>query len=488
MADVSKALKSVWRLFTNQEGKSNRFERNYSLGPVYSTRPDRVRSNFANEKSIITSLYNRIAIDFSDQEIRHVEVDDQGRYKKDKTTYLNDCLTVEANIDQGARAFRQDIAMSLMLYGVIAIVPVDTTDSPVDGNSYDIKSLRVGEIVRWQPRHVVVKLYDDEAGIFKEVTVPKTMAAIVENPFYSVMNEPNSTLKRLVRALNLQDAADEETASGRLDIIIQLPYQTKSEALKDRAKERVTSLEAQLKGSQYGIGYVDGTERITQLNRPAENNMLKKIEYLTGMLYDQLGVTKEVFSGTADEKVMRNYHNRTIKPFLDAVVESMRRTFLTKTARTQGHSIEYFQDPFKLLTMDQVAELADKMTRNEIATSNEIRSAIGMRPRPEAKADELRNSNMPQPLESSSQGEKPTYESEIVDGDDDQRSMKDISDSLNSIVDRSGKTDRMVGEPSGKSTPTQKSVSLSKELAEIELKIAKAKKNLGQTNSKHSNE
>ena len=414
MADIIQRAKSAWRIFSKRE-ELNPYSRSSYDGPVYASRPDRVRTNIGGEKSIITSLYTRIAIDFSDQEIRHVRNDEQGRFKQDMVSTLNDCLTVEPNVDQGPRQFRQDIAMSMMNYGVVAIVPVDVTDNPVNGNSYDIKSLRVGEIIRWQPRHIVVKLYDDVAGVFKEVRVAKSYAAIVENPLYPVMNEPNSTLKRLVRALNLQDAVDEETASGRLDLIIQLPYQTKSDALKERANERLRSLEVQLKGSQYGVGYIDGTEKITQLNRPAENNMLKKVEYLTGMLYDQLGITKEVFSGTADEATMLNYHNRTIKPFLDAVTEAMRRSFLTKTARSQGQSIEYYLDPFKNLTLDQIAEIADKFTRNEIASSNEIRSGIGMRPRPEAKADELRNSNMPQPLD----GSPSPLDGEIIDDEDD---------------------------------------------------------------------
>lgn len=363
-----------------------------------SARPDRSRLSVSNERSIIASIYTRLGIDIAAVSIRHCKLDDNDRFKENLKTGLNDCLTLEANIDQGARAFRQDAAMTLFDKGVIAIVPVDTTDIPGEtSGGFDIQSMRVGEIIEWEPRHVTVRLWNDITGKKEDVKVSKRTTAIIENPLYSVMNESNSTLQRLTRKLNMLDAVDEASSSGKLDLIIQLPYVVKSEAKKAAAEQRRSDVEMQLKGSKYGIAYLDGTEKITQLNRPAENNLLKQIEYLTGMLYTQLGLTETVFNGTADEKVMLNYHNRTIEPILTAMTEAMKRTFLTKTARTQGQSIEYFRDPFKLVAISDIAEIADKFTRNEILSPNEIRGIIGVKPNDEAKSDQLRNTNIPLP-------------------------------------------------------------------------------------------
>jgi hypothetical protein len=338
-----------------------------------------------------------MSIDVAAIDIRHVRLDEQGRYLEDMGSSLQDCLTVEANLDQGARQFRQDIVMTLFERGHAAIVPVDTDIDPSESAGYIIQSMRVGHVVGWFPRHVRVSLYDDRTGQRKEATVPKSMCAIVENPLYSVMNEPNSTHKRLIHKLNMLDTMDEQTSSGKLDMVIQLPYVVKSEARRQQAEQRRKDLEFQLKGSQYGIAYTDGTEKITQLNRPVENNLLKQIEYLTDQLYVQLGLTPEVMNGTADEKAMLNYFNRTVEPIVQAISEAMKRTFLTKTARTQRQSIMYFRDPFKLVPMEQLAEIVDKFTRNEVLSSNEIRAAIGIRPSKDPKADQLVNSNMPQP-------------------------------------------------------------------------------------------
>jgi len=328
--------------------------------------------------------------------MRHVRLDDEKRYKEDIDSGLNNCLTVEANIDQAARAFRQDIALTLFDRGVAALVPVDTTISPETSGGYDILTLRVGEITQWFPQHVRISVYNEESAQREEITLHKTAVAIVENPLYSVMNEPNSTLQRLLQKLNLLDVVDEQSASGKLDIIIQLPYVIKSEARREQAEQRRKDIEFQLKGSQYGIAYTDGTEKITQLNRPAENNMMAQIEYLTQMLYGQLGLTEEVMNGTADEKAMLNYWNRTIEPVLSAITEAMIRTFLTKTARTQKQTVAFFRDPFRLVPIENIAEIADKFTRNEIMTSNEMRQVVGMAPHPDPKADKLMNSNMPQ--------------------------------------------------------------------------------------------
>ncbi|HVI80142.1 MAG TPA: phage portal protein, partial [Candidatus Acidoferrum sp.] len=341
----------------------------------------------------------RIGIDVSAVPMRHIRTDDQNRYLEDIDSGLNNCLTVEANVDQAARAFRQDIAMTILDEGIAAIVPVDTTLSPEESGGYDIQTLRVGRIVSWMPKHVRVSLFNENRGLREEITLPKKMVAIVENPLYSVMNESNSTLQRLLRKLNLLDTVDEQSSSGKLDLIIQLPYVIKSEARRQQAEQRRQDIEFQLKGSQYGIAYTDGTEKIVQLNRAVDNNLLPQIQELKTQLYVELGLTPEIMNGTADEKIMLNYYARTIEPLLDAIVESMIRVFLTKTARTQGQSIMYFRDPFKFVPIGGeggIADIADKFSRNEITSSNEIRQAIGMKPRPEPKADALINANMPQ--------------------------------------------------------------------------------------------
>lgn len=366
---------------------------------TYGGRVDRYRLRFSSERSIISSIYTRLGIDVSSVALRHVRLDDNGGYLSDVDSGLNYCLRVEANIDQAATAFRQDIAMTLFDEGVAAIVPVDTSINPFDTDSFDIRTLRVGRVVTWYPQHVRVSLYNERTGRREEITLEKRFVAIVENPLYSVMNEPNSTLQRLIRKLNLLDAVDEQSSSGKLDLIIQLPYVIKSEARRQQAEQRRSDIEFQLKGSQYGIAYTDGTEKITQLNRPAENNLLKQVEYLTAMLYGQLGLTEDIMNGTADEKAMLNYINRTIEPIVNAIVESMRRAFLTRTGRTQGQSIVYFRDPFKLVPISNLADIADKFTRNEILTANEFRGIVGFKPSTDPKANELRNSNMPAPAE-----------------------------------------------------------------------------------------
>ena len=394
---IGSKLKHAWNAFSSNE--EDEFTQSWGTAISYGTaRPDRLRLNISNERSIVSAIYTRLAIDFASISIRHVKLDENDRYLSEIKSGLNNCLRLEANIDQGARAFRQDIAMSLFDQGVIALVPVDTSMNPNVTGGYDIQTMRVGTIVRWMPRHVRVSLYNDNSGKREEVTLEKKYVAIIENPLYLVMNEPNSTLQRLIRKLSLLDAVDEQVSSGKLDLIIQLPYVIKSDARRQQAEKRREDIEFQLKGSKYGIAYTDGTEKITQLNRPAENNLMAQIEYLVEMLYSQLGLTPEVMNGTADEKTMLNYINRTIEPLLDAVTEAMKRTFLTKTARTKGQSIEYFRDPFKLVPIANIAEIADKFTRNEIMSSNEIRAAIGYRPSAEPKADQLVNSNMPQPM------------------------------------------------------------------------------------------
>lgn len=394
MATIVDRIKHAWNAFLNQDVRE-RFQSYESGGYSYGSRPDRTRYTIGNERSIISSIYTRISIDVASVGIRHVRTDEQGRYLNDEVSGLNNCLTLEANQDQGASHFRQDIVMSLFDEGAIAIVPVDTTLNPALG-SYDIKTLRVGRIVSWMPTKVRVNLYNEQTGTREEVVLDKKFVAIVENPLYSVMNEPNSTLQRLIRKLNLLDAIDEQSGSGKLDIIIQLPYAIKSESRRDQAEKRRKDIEFQLKDSQYGIAYSDATEKITQLNRPAENNLLSQVEFLTKMLYGQLGLTEEVMNGTADEKAMLNYHNRTVKPILRAITEAMMRTFLTKTARSQYQSIMFFLDPFSLVPIANIAEIADKFTRNEILTSNEIRQFIGVKPHDDPKADQLQNSNMPQ--------------------------------------------------------------------------------------------
>lgn len=393
MARFGATLKHAWNVFTNQDVRDKARPAQY--GGSYGSRPDRVKLRIYNERSIISSIYTRLSIDVASVDMRHVRLDENKRYVEDIDSGLNTCLTVEANIDQAARAFRQDVAMTLFDKGVAVLVPVDTSINPQSTGGYDILTLRVGDVVTWYPSHVRVSVYNEEIAQRQEITLHKSTVAIIENPLYSVMNEPNSTLQRLLNKLNLLDAIDQQSASGKLDIIIQLPYVIKSEARRQQAEQRRTDIEFQLKGSQYGIAYTDATEKITQLNRPAENNLMNQIEYLTEMLYGQLGLTEEVMNGTADEKAMLNYWNRTIEPVLTSMVESMRRSFLTKTARTQRQEVKFFRDPFRLVPIENIAEIADKFTRNEIMSSNEIRQVVGLAPHSDPKADKLINSNMP---------------------------------------------------------------------------------------------
>lgn len=396
---IINTLQHTWGLFRPKTGEpaaqiDDGGVRGY--GPGYSVRPDRPRLISAVDRHIYNSILTRISLDVADVEYNHVRLDENDRYVEEINSGLNQCLNVEANIDQSARAFRQDIAMSLFDTGSVAIIPTETTLSPLNTGGYDVKSMRVGEIVGWYPKHVRIRVYNEELGRRVELTVPKDIVAIVENPFYSVMNEPNSTLKRLIRKLSILDAIDEQLGSGRLDLIIQLPYTVKHETKRKQAEQRRSDIELQLTQSKHGIAYTDGTEKIIQLNRPIENKLLEEIEYLAKMLYTQLGLTEEIMNGTANEEVMLNYNNRTIKPIVKAVSEAMTRRFLSKTARTQKQAITFFRDPFQLVPLGDVAEIADVFSRNEILTPNELRSIIGMRPSNDARADELRNSNMPQ--------------------------------------------------------------------------------------------
>lgn len=388
-------FKHAWNAFFNR-APTEEFDYR-DLGNVYFTRPDRPRLSRGNERSIVTSVINRIAIDCAAIDIVHCRLDENNRYLETMDSNLNYCFSDRANIDQTGRAFMQDVIMSLLDEGCIAILPVDTTDNPNETGSYDINTMRVGKVVDWYPRHVRVEAYDDRTGERKKVLVMKENVAIVENPLYAVMNEPNSTMQRLIRKLNLLDAIDEQSGSGKLDLIIQLPYIIKSEARRKQAEQRRKDIERQLAGTKYGIAYTDGTERVTQLNRPVENNLLKQVEYLTNMLFSQLGITQAILDGTAKEEEKLNYYNSTVEPILSAVVDAMRTTFLTRTARSQKQSIEYFRDPFRLVPVAQIAEIADKMTRNEIMTSNEIRQVVGMKPSDDPKADELRNKNLSEP-------------------------------------------------------------------------------------------
>lgn len=387
---IGTRLKRTWNAFFNRDPTSN-FQ---DVGISYSYRPDRPRFTRGNERTIITSVFNRIALDVSAISIQHVRLDDNGRFLSTIDSGLNNCLTLSANIDQTGRAFIQDVVMSMLDEGCVAIVPVDTTKNPEQTGSYDIETMRTGKILEWYPRHVKVRVYNDRTGQKEDILLEKEVVAIIENPLYAVINEPNSIMQRLIRKFNLLDVVDEQTSSGKLDMIIQLPYVIKSEARRQQAESRRKEIERQLTGSRYGIAYADGTERITQLNRPLENNLLKQIEYLTNLLYSQLGITQEVMNGTADEKAMLNYNNRTVEPFVSAIADAMKRTFLTKTARSQKQSVMYFNNPFKLVPVADLAEIADKFTRNEIMTSNEIRQIIGMKPADDPKADELRNSNL----------------------------------------------------------------------------------------------
>ena len=384
-------LQHGWNAFMNRDPTPY-----FNAGSSYYTRPDRVKFSGGNERSIVTAVYNRIAMDAAAIEIKHVRLDEDDRYIETINSGLNDCLSFEANIDQTGRAFLQDVYMSMLDEGCIAIVPVDTTIDPKVTGSYDINSMRTAKILEWKPTEIRVRLYNDRTGNKEELWLPKSMVAIVENPLYAVINEKNSTMQRLIRKLNLLDAIDEQSGAGKLDMIIQLPYVIKSQTRRDQAEERRKSIEDQLSNSKYGVAYADGTERIIQLNRPLENNLLKQIEYLTSMLFSQLGMTQAILDGTADEATMLNYYNRTIEPIVAAPVDEMKRKFLTKTARTQRQSITYFRDPFKLVPVIELAKIADTMTRNEIMTSNEVRQEIGLKPSKDPKADQLVNSNLNQ--------------------------------------------------------------------------------------------
>ena len=386
---IGERLKHGWNAFMGRDPTV--VYRNYGSG--YSYRPDRARFTRGNERSIVTSICSRIAIDASAIDIWHVRLDKNNRYQETIDSGLNNCLTLEANIDQTGRAFRQDSIMSMLDEGCVALVPIDTSINPEIG-SFDINTMRTGKILEWFPKHIRVQVYNERTGKKEEVTIPKQTTAIIENPLFAIMNEPNSTLKRLLRKLNLLDVIDEQSSSGKLDLIIQLPYVVKSDAQKNKAEQRRKDLEDQLAGSKYGVAYTDGTEKVIQLNRPVENNLLSQVEYLTSMLYSQLGITQSILDGTADEKTMLNYYNRAIEPILSALVDEMKRKFLTKTARSQKQSIEFYQDPFKLVPVSEIAEIADKFTRNEIMTSNEFRAVIGMKPSDDPRADELRNKNL----------------------------------------------------------------------------------------------
>lgn len=415
-------FKRSWNVFFGRDPTTNFRD----VGVSYSYRPDRPRFSRGNERSIVTSVYNRIAMDVASVGIQHVRLDENGRFTEVIESGLNNCLSLEANIDQTGRAFIQDIVMSMFDEGCVAIVPVDTDRDPETG-SFEINTMRTGKILEWYPRHVRVRVYNDQTGQKEDLTLSKETVAIIENPLFAVMNEPNSTMQRLIRKLNLLDVVDEQSSSGKLDLIIQLPYVIKTDARRAQAEQRRADIERQLSGSKYGIAYTDGTERITQLNRPIENNLMKQIEYLTAMVYSQLGITQTILDGSADEKTMLNYDNRTVEPIVSAIVDALKRTFLTKTARSQRQSIMFFRDPFRLVPVADLAEIADKFTRNEIMTSNEIRQIVGMKPSKDPKADELRNKN----LNESSENKQPELipessdsEEQTVSGDKEDASNK----------------------------------------------------------------
>ena len=411
---ITDRLQHAWNAFVNNENRS----RYYDRGHISSYKPDRVRFTRGNERSIVTSVYNRLALDASSISIKHVRLDDNGRFTEEVNSGLQNCLNIEANIDQTGRAFLQDVVMSMLDEGCVAIVPVDTTINPMLSGSYEINTMRTAKILEWYPAHVRVRLYNDRKGIHEELILPKANVAIIENPLYAVINEPNSTMQRLIRKLNLLDVVDEQTSSGKLDLIIQLPYVIKSDARRKQAEERRKDIEMQLSGSKYGIAYTDGTERITQLNRPAENNLMNQVQYLTDMLYSQLGLTQSILDGSADDKTMLNYYNRTIEPILAAIVDEIKRKFLTKTARAQKQTVMYFRDPFKLVPVNGIAEIADKFTRNEIMTSNEIRQIVGMKPSKDPEADELRNKNLNKSAEEMKQPQQPIKPEKEVDAKD----------------------------------------------------------------------
>jgi hypothetical protein len=414
-------LKHAWNAFTGN------IQMNYrDLGMSYSYRADRPRMSRGNERSIVTSVYNRIALDVAALNVQHVRLDENGRFLSVIDDGLNNCLTLEANVDQTARSFIQDVVISMFDEGSVAIIPVDTTTDPNVSGSYDIQSLRVGQILDWYPQYIRTRVYNEQTGRKEDIVVPKSAVAIIENPLYAVINEPNSTMQRLIRKLNLLDVIDEQSGSGKLDLIIQLPYVIKTEVKRQQAENRRKDIESQLSGSKYGIAYTDGTEHITQLNRSVNNNLMSQIEYLTSMLYSQLGITQSILDGTADEKTMLNYNNRTIEPIISAIVDEMKRKFLTKTARSQRQSISFFRDPFKLVPVNEIAEIADKFTRNEIMTSNEIRQVVGMKPSDDPRADELRNKNLSEPSGSDQQSE----EAPITTDNSVEESASDLDDKI----------------------------------------------------------
>lgn len=409
---IGSRLKHAWNAFFNKDPTPVKWDH----GALYSYRPDRPRLTRGNERSIVTAIYNRIALDVSALIMKHCRLDENGRYSEDVDSKFNRCLTVEANLDQTARAFKQDIVMSMLDEGCVAVVPVDTNQDPLKG-SYDILTMRTGKILEWRPSTIKVRAYNEKTGEKEDIVVPKCTTAIIENPLYAVINEPNSTMQRLIRKLNLLDAVDEQSSAGKLDLIIQLPYIIKTDARRQQAEARRKDIEMQLSGSKYGIAYTDGTERITQLNRSIDNNLMKQIEYLTSMLYSQLGITQSILDGTADEKTMLNYNNRTVEPIASAIVDEMKRKFLTKTAISQSQTVMYFMDPFKLVPVSNLADIADKFTRNEILSSNEVRQIIGMKPSDDPKADELLNKNISQPVDETMvppEGEEAGYEE--IDG------------------------------------------------------------------------
>lgn len=389
---IGSRLKHAWNAFMNRDPTKY----NYNIGTSYGYRPDRPRFSRGNERSIVTAIFNRIALDVASIDIRHCILDENGRFKSIKESGLNECLSLEANIDQTGRAFIQDVVMSMLDEGCVAIVPVDTTFDPKDTTSFDILSMRTGKILEWYPAHVKVRVYNDRRGEKEDIVLPKRSVGIIENPLYAVINEPNSTMKRLIRKINLLDIVDEQSGSGKLDLIIQLPYLVKTPAKREYAESRRKDIEMQLSGSKYGIAYTDGSEKVTQLNRPVENNLLKQVEYLTNMVYSQLSFTQSILEGTADEQTMLNYTNRCIEPIVSAIVDELKRKFLTKTARTRSQTIMFFRDPFKLVPVNNIAEITDKFTRNEVMTANEIRQVIGMKPSSDPKADQLVNSNISQ--------------------------------------------------------------------------------------------
>ena len=417
---IGDRLAHAWNAFMNRDPTTS----NIYSGSSYFNRPDRTRLRTGTEKSIINAIYNRLSLDTASMDIRHVRLDDNGRYIETIDSYFNECLTLSANTDQTSRMFMQDVVMSLLDEGSVAIVPVDTTFNPNITSSYDILSLRTGKILEWFPQHVKIRVYDENKGVKKDVIIPKKNVALIENPYYSIMNAHNSTLQRLIRKLNILDAIDEQSGSGKLDMIIKLPYAIKGTTRQRQAEERRKKIEDQLTDSKYGIAYIDGTESITQLNRPVENNLMKQIEYLTNLLFSQLGLTQAILDGTADEKIMLNYYNRTIEPILSAITDEMKRKFLTKTARTQGQTIQFFRDPFKLVPVTEIAEIADTLTRNEIASSNEIRQIMGWKPSSDPKADELRNSNISAPNDEGEYNEGYSEDDEYDEYDDSEDSQE----------------------------------------------------------------